>query len=438
MKLRRQTENKKGKGLNNSILILIFIPILITSCLCFTTIKGEELSKVSAKSSTADSLNLIYNSVDASNFPKIISLVTVMDMAGLIISKLDENNFMVFEDNTRELPIEVIELTDADIGINVVLTIDRSSSMEGQPIIDAKTAATTFVDLMQSKDKSAIVSFSGTPRTEHPFSNNKDSLKVAISKIFINARTAVYDAVIHSVYLLSDDIQNRVIILLTDGADNSSSNTYGEALNACLSNEVRVFTIGLGLRQNSPEKDILKNLAGETGGLYYYSPTSKELKEIYLAISKLLHHRYQISYTTHNPAKDGTLRHVHIDVMANTSTSWDTASYRAPYEPGPVDTLDPVDPEPVEPTFEVVPNPFTPNDDGYNDWVEFKKGDTFPPDCSISILDRSGRLIRHLNKGENIWDGKDKSGNIMLPGSYLFFVANDSHIIHRGLIQLIR
>jgi len=320
----------------------------------------------------------------------------------------------------------------------VALVIDRSGSMKNEPIDDAKQAASIFVGLMQSEDASAIVSFSTTSRIDHPFSGNKDSLNAAIADIDADGRTAVFDAVIDAVNLFTNDLKNRAIILMTDGADNSSHNEYQDALAACLSHEIRVFTIGLGLRNNSSEEDTLKDLASKTGGMYYYSPNSSDLEEIYRAISKLLHHRYQVSYTTHNPAKDGTLRHVQIDVFVNTSTSWDTANYRAPYEPGPVDTLDPVDPEPVEPIFEVVPNPFTPNDDGFNDWTEFKKGDEIPQDWNISIMDRTGRLIRNLTNGETIWDGNDNSGNLAFPGFYMYIVSKSNRIIYRGIIQLVR
>jgi gliding motility-associated-like protein len=85
-----------------------------------------------------------------------------------------------------------------------------------------------------------------------------------------------------------------------------------------------------------------------------------------------------------------------------------------------------------------VPNPFTPNDDGFNDWAEFKKGDDIPQDWNISIMDRTGRLIRNLTNGETIWDGRDKSGKVMFPGFYLYIVSSSNRIIHRGLIQLIR
>lgn len=441
MKVEQRRKSRSRINKISRIFILIFIFILMTILLLMAGPNEAKLNTSKLNTSTLDSLTLIYNSIDASSFPKIVSLVSVMNAQGFVVGKLDENNFEVHEDGVRELPIEVIELTNDSIGIDVVLIIDRSGSMEGQSMADEQNAATTFVNLMQEKDRSAIVSFSSSSRTDCPFTNNKESLKTAISSLRTEGTTAIFDALVHTADLIRanlDNLKNRAIILMTDGDDDGEGHTYQDALNALLPLEVIVFTIGLKLKPDGIGERMLKDLASQTGGRYYHSATSENLEEIYRAISKVLHHRYQVSYTTHNPAKDGTLRYVQIDVFKIMNTSMDTASYRAPYDPGPIDTLDPVIPEPVEPPFEVVPNPFTPNDDGLNDWAEFKQGDTFPQDWNISIMDRSGRLIKHLKDGENIWDGKDKSGNTMLPGFYLYFVANGNRVIHRGLIQLIR
>lgn len=403
---------------------------------------GQNQEAAAAPASMLDSLNLLYNDINASQFPRIVSLVTVTNDIGFIVGKLDENNFKVYEDNVRELPILVEELPVADFGINAVLAIDHSGSMRGQPVADAKNAASIFVTLMQSQDQSAVVSFNHEPHTDCPFTGQVDSLKAAISKIEANGGTAIYDALMHSTYLFTSNLKNRAIILLTDGADKDSRYTYQEALTALVSHEIRVFSIGLGLNQNSPEENILKDVANKTGGLYFYSPTSRELEEIYKAISKLLHHRYRVTYTTHNPAKDGTLRHVQIQVLVNNNTSSDTASYRAPYEAPPVDTTKPkppvIPPPPPEPVFEVVPNPFTPNEDGFNDWVEFRQGDSLPAGWVITILDRAGRPVRILKNGDRFWNGKDDSGQVVLPGCYLYLVSNAGRIIHRGLIQLVR
>jgi len=282
-----------------SLLIFVILLILVPNLHLLSFDKNTKLNNEASFLSNSDSLTLEYDEINASNFPHIVSLITVTNEAGFVIDELNENNFEVFEDKVRELPIEVVELMSPKMGINVVLAIDRSSSMEGQPINDAKLAASKFVELMQGNDKSAIVSFANEARTDYPFSSDKDLLKDAISKIEANGYTVIFDALVHSVFLMSEDLENRAIILLTDGADNSSEHTYQEALNALISCEVRVFTIGLGLNLNSPEENILKELANKTGGLYYYSPTSSDLEEIYKAIFKLLHHRYQISYQIH-------------------------------------------------------------------------------------------------------------------------------------------
>lgn len=451
---KKRAQQKKSNLRHRSVFILNAVMLVMILFDVRGFVKASEVTSQAAASVMLDSLSLVYNHVDASQFPRIVSLVTVTNERGLIVGKLDENNFEVREDSVRELPIIVEELPEAQIGINVVLTIDRSESMTGQPITDARNAARSFVDLMQSQDKSAIVSFNHTPWTDHSFTGNIDSLKSAISKISAFGYTAVFDAIIHSVDLITDDLKNRAIILLTDGADNRSRYSFQQALNELISHEVRAFTIGLGLKRNSPEENVLKDLASKTGGLYFYSPTSNELEEIYRAISQLLHHRYQISYSTHNPAKDSTLRHVRIDVMVNRNSSSDTARYRAPYEkppdppPPPVDppvvppVVPPVDPpiEPPnqEPVFEVAPNPFTPNGDGFNDRIEFRQGTELPQAWTISIMDRAGRTIKNLKQGERFWNGKDEAGQVMLPGCYLYVVSNGSRAIHRGFIQLIR
>lgn len=413
--------------------------LLLTNFGVITLAHGTDLKNVISTVPTIDSLKLIYNDIEASDFPKIVSLVTVTNEAGFIIEKLDENNFEVREDSERELPIIVEELFDPKIDVNVVLTIDQSNSMTGQPIQDEKTAASTFVGLMQGDDQSAVVSFARESIIIHDFSSDKTSLNNAISGIEIKGGTAIYDALIHSADLTKSLLKNRVMILMTDGGDNSSEHTYYEALNTLISLEVRVFTIGLGLEQNSSSENILKDLAAETGGLYFYSPTSSDLEAIYRAISMLLHHRYRITYVTHNPAKDGTLRHVRIDVIDRNNTSADTASYRAPYEVDPVDPIEPIDPKQSDaPHFEVLPNPFTPNDDGLNDKTEFRQSKGVPMDWGISIMDRYGRMIKRVKKEEKYWDGKDESGQLMNPGCYLYIISNDKHIFVRGLIRLIR
>lgn len=91
-----------------------------------------------------------------------------------------------------------------------------------------------------------------------------------------------------------------------------------------------------------------------------------------------------------------------------------------------------------EPEVEVVPNPITPNDDGYNDEVEFRRDGGIPPNWVIQIMDRTGLVIRQLSNGEDRWNGRDEQGKLMLPGAYLYTIRDGKRLVKRGVLGIIR
>ncbi|NIT74290.1 VWA domain-containing protein, partial [candidate division KSB1 bacterium] len=278
---------------------------------------------------TAQSLTLEYKEIDASGFSQIVSFVSVRDNSGAPIAGLTEDNFTVREDGQLESPIEVLEISEGGEGITAALVLDRSSSMRGQPIEDARSAASNFVRLLQPRDRAAVVAFNELVTTVHPFSSDTNSLVTAISGIQATGETAMYDAVIHTVTLTRPETGRRVIILLTDGADTASRNSFRQALRRATDSGIPIFTIGLSLEPGSQEEENLITLAENTAGRYYRSPTSSDLQQIYAAIAAELRNQYKITYNTHNPTTDGTRRLVHIEVQ-NGAASSDTSSYLAP------------------------------------------------------------------------------------------------------------
>ena len=91
-----------------------------------------------------------------------------------------------------------------------------------------------------------------------------------------------------------------------------------------------------------------------------------------------------------------------------------------------------------EPAVEVVPNPITPNGDGYNDDVEFKRDGGIPAAWQIRIMDRNGILLRTLTGGANRWDGRDADGRLQLPGVYLYVIRDGERVVKRGVLGIIR
>ncbi|TET64739.1 VWA domain-containing protein, partial [Candidatus Aerophobetes bacterium] len=170
---------------------------------------------------------------------------------------------------------------------DVPLVIDRSGSMSGSKIVDARNAAKQFVDLMNNGDQVGVVSFSGDARVDFPLtlitsSNIKEQAKSAIDLLYASGVTSIGDGLQAG----QDELNNRgdathswAIVLLSDGLENTPA--YVADVLPGIPDKTDVYTIGLG---TYVDEDLMQNIATETGGEYYYSPSPDQLQEIYSLI----------------------------------------------------------------------------------------------------------------------------------------------------------
>jgi VWFA-related protein len=296
-----------------------------------TTATGLQTYSISRKVyipyiQTGPTMSLIYNQVDASGFPVIKSYVSANTLAGVPIPGLTTSNFVVKEDGTTESPINVTPVGSGGSSISVMLTIDKSGSMAGTPLTDAKTAAATFVSLLQTGDKAALISFDDVVTVVQGFTSDKNVLSNAINAIVSGNNTAMYDALYESVNQTRLQSGRKAIILMSDGQNNSGTHTLTDAIAYANQYSIPVFTIGLG----SSSDQTLQQIATQTGGAYYAAPTSADLSRIYQSISQQLANQYLITYTTHNSTRNGTVRTVNITVNSSGLTDNKSKQYTAP------------------------------------------------------------------------------------------------------------
>ncbi len=162
--------------------------------------------------------------------------------------------------------------------INVALVIDRSGSMEGQPMIDAKQAAQNFIERLANGDTVAVVSFSDNVRVDFPSSvvtaNNRQAIRRSIDTMYADGGTNIsggFEAGVREIQRSSNEQRIDRIILLTDGMPN-----YGMTSTPQLSDLVRrhqregmtLTAIGFGLHYN---EDLMAAMADAGAGNYYYA-----------------------------------------------------------------------------------------------------------------------------------------------------------------------
>jgi hypothetical protein len=110
----------------------------------------------------------------------------------------------------------------------IATVIDRSQSMRGKPLTDAAAGARAFIASKQPADELSVIAFGSKVATLSPFSTVKLDADLPLARMKTDrARgTALYDAVIAAAnQLKGNPLPGRVIIVLSDGADNASSGT---------------------------------------------------------------------------------------------------------------------------------------------------------------------------------------------------------------------
>ncbi|MHB9130432.1 MAG: VWA domain-containing protein [Armatimonadota bacterium] len=187
-----------------------------------------------------------------------------------------------------------------------IFVIDRSGSMTqvkgvmGQVQQDAEK----FVEsILKHSAKAAVINFSGpgTCYLDADFTNNRETLLKAIRNPSVaDGGTALYDALITAINKARQNQQNPIIILLTDGGENSSHETLEKAIAIANSGRrsVPVIAVGYEAMEGRNEKDLRK-LASMTGGFY----TNNEALDVESLLGRAVQFRESktISTTRGNP-----------------------------------------------------------------------------------------------------------------------------------------
>ena len=217
---------------------------------------------------------------------------------------------------SRPQTMDVSTRTKTNKGIDIVMAIDISSSMLAQDLkpnrlSSLKRVASSFIDDRIS-DRIGLVIYAGESYTKTPITSDRAIVKNALRNIrydgIIEDGTAIGMGLATAVNRLKDSsAKSKVIILLTDGVNNSGFIDPKIASELAVEYQIKTYTIGLGsngtarapvgilpngkfqygLTKVEIDEALLKTIAKNTGGLYFRATDNKKLEEIYSEINKL-------------------------------------------------------------------------------------------------------------------------------------------------------
>src|SRR6266850_4715647 len=285
---------------------------------------------------------------------------TAADKQKRFISSLKREDLRVLEDG---VPQEIFTFQQSvELPLSLAILIDRSGSEE-RTLPEEKAAARSFLEsiMRPAKDEAAVISFTGEVTLEQGLTGNIARLRRAIDQVefvppsgyigggvvvggtppisgtqqTLAGSTAIWDAIwATSNELLSDSAEHtrRAIILLTDGEDTISQVRMQEAINRALKADALIYAIGIGDRyEYGIDEAALRKITEGTGGRAYFPRNERDLNDAFAQIQRDLRERYLIAYSASNKARDGSYRHVAIEIV-NPETRKE--NLRLNYRPG--------------------------------------------------------------------------------------------------------
>jgi tight adherence protein B len=226
-------------------------------------------------------------------------------------------------------PMSVHPLGPSAGEVDVVLLIDTSNSMEGEPLANAYLAARAFVSGLPSWMRVGLVTFAASPTVASPLrADHAGLLSTLATAPHTTAGTGLYRAVGAAAGLFPRDGEHS-IILLTDGRD-TEGGALADAVAAAKPSRATVYTVGL--QGAHTDLTTLRALAGGTGGTFI--PASEaDLTRIYLALGRELAQQYVVQYRSRAAA--GSQITITVEVPAGSDSA--VAILPLPHLVGPPD-----------------------------------------------------------------------------------------------------
>jgi tight adherence protein B len=243
----------------------------------------------------------------------IALVVATSAMAGLEVRDVDASGHptiratVVADETTRIAPTLIengrvaagLRAQNLATGKSVVVAIDRSQSMNGQPFVDAVAAARTFIAGKTAADRVQVAVFGSQAQALTSFSTATIDADAALRNLTVDPRrgTALYDAVdLAAGSSAAEARPARVLVLLTDGNDASSRVDLEAAIQAAKDASLAVYAIGIEGRGFDPAS--LERITEETGGTYYATASTEALADVYASIADELARTWQVEYVT--------------------------------------------------------------------------------------------------------------------------------------------
>jgi VWFA-related protein len=257
--------------------------------------------------------------------------VTVQDRDGNLIGGLSKEHFKIYEEKIEQ---EITYFSPVEAPMTAILVTEYSSVIPWEWLYEAWNGTYLFAEQMRPEDWVAAVAYDIRPEILVDFTQNKAEVFNALRKLNYPAfrESNLYDA-LWDVLDRVQELDNKVaVILISSGLDTFSKKNLDQTLDKVRKSNAVIYPVSLGgntrarydqnfstsTRMDLYQADaVLKAFAKYTGGVAFFPRFVQAHQGIFQTISLLLRNQYSLGYVSTNTKKDGKLRKIKVEVLAD-------------------------------------------------------------------------------------------------------------------------
>jgi VWFA-related protein len=235
----------------------------------------------------------------------------IVTRGGEFVRGLKQQDFEVVEDGVKQ---SIDSLASEDAPLDLVLAIDVSGSMENA-LAEVKAAVKQLLKKLRPTDAATLVGFNDTLFLAAEREKNQEARERAVDLLSSWGGTALYDATVRAIDLVSHEWGRKGLIIFSDGDDRNSLTTREAATTRVQASNAMLYTIGFGSGATIPSLHAkLESYAKATGGRAFFAQRGQDLDAVFDQVISELANQYVLSYSSTNPKQDNGWRNIKVRV----------------------------------------------------------------------------------------------------------------------------
>jgi len=212
---------------------------------------------------------------------------------------LRPDDFEVFDNGIRQrVDLVVFE----QLPLNIVLTLDMSTSMRGQRLEQLRTAGRGVLDGLKKGDQVALVSFSHQVVISAGLTPDIGRVRAALDRARPFGETSVIDATYTGMMVAESDVGRSLVMVFSDGLDTSSWLAAQDVVDVARRSDAVIYAVSAVALARA---DFLRDVVTQTGGRLIELESTRDLSAAFLSVLDEFRQRYLISYSPTGVSKDG-------------------------------------------------------------------------------------------------------------------------------------